>query len=195
MSPIGPVPITTAVSPGKTSATVDDRRKRLRKRGHVSRDAVGDPVAVGGPDDRLSCEAPVSEHTVRIEVVAMVREPPLAPTADATRDDRVDDDSISATERAALGTDVAHPGDELVSEDRALGRRVTRGVAQDVKVGAADAARLDVEQDVVRPADGRQRPLPDLQATRLDEDRGVHRAHGCSLFSGIRSPFTISPHV
>src|SRR5206468_19483 len=66
--------------------------------------------------------------------------------------------------------------DELMSEDDARRGRVARRVAQDLQVGAADAARLDGEDDVGRAVDARNRPREDLEPAAPCEDGSRHRS-------------------
>ena len=68
----------------------------------------------------------------------------------------IDDDprARSATSRTAEPTARTRP-DELVADDHRRGRRVARRDVDDLDVRAADAARLDLDEDLVGgPASG-----------------------------------------
>ena len=130
------------------------------------------------PDVPTMAEAglPGFEASLWFAVVA----PALAARAAlAAGDVRRHHDAIAGARARHVRADVGDDADELVAEHDARVGRVPRRVAQDLQVGAADAARLDVEHDVPGRSDARQRPLENLEPPRAREDCGPHRRRQC----------------
>src|SRR5207302_999769 len=101
-------------------------------------------------------------------------EPAMAPAAGATRDVWLDDDALAGAQAEHVVARLPDDADELVAEHDADPARVAGRPAQDVEVGAADAARLDVDEHVARLAQARPRPLGDRERPLFDQDRSGH---------------------
>jgi hypothetical protein len=125
-------------------------------------------------DDDTRCKPAVDEDPIRRPVLALVAEPEAARVALAAPEVGSDGDAFSDLDSTHTGAYLGRDPDELVAENDADVRRVPGRDAEDVQVGAADAARLDFEQDVVV---GRERGLGALlhrERADVREDRGLH---------------------
>ncbi len=99
---------------------------------------------------------------------------------------RVHDDAITdlRATQGEVATELANVTDELVTEHDGRRRGVPGRDVDDLQIGAADTARLDLEEDL---ASGRRRirPVLDLQPALTLEDGSSHpallpRANDCA---------------
>jgi hypothetical protein len=125
-------------------------------------------------DDDTRCEPAVDEDPVRCPVLALVAEPEAARVALAAPEVGSDGDALSDLDTTHARAHLGRDADELVTENDADVRRVPGRDAEDVQVRAADAARLDLEQDVVVGREGRLGALLHRERAYVREDRGLH---------------------
>ena len=86
----------------------------------------------------------------------------------------------------AASAELGDATDDLMSEhERKL--RLGQLAVDDVKIGAAHAARLDVDPDLAGPGDGNRKITGDQRRSRPFED---HRAHARSL--SHRAPASVA---
>src|SRR5437763_15231722 len=110
-------------------------------------------MALRRRDAHLRRQATVREDAERREALTVVAAAAAAGAAGATRDIRRDDDAVADAQVGRVRSHVGDDADEFVPEHDADLRRMPRRVAEDLEVAAADATRLDVEDDVRRGVD------------------------------------------
>jgi hypothetical protein len=87
---------------------------------------------------------------------------------------RVDDDAQADRDIVDGAPHRPNPADELMADDDGRRRRMTGRNVDDLDVGAADSARLDLDEDLVRPGQRVGDVAPDEPALPL-ENGGTHQ--------------------
>ncbi len=119
----------------------------------------------------------VPEDAERTDVLAARRPAGAARTTHAALRIGIDRHPLTDRERhAAFAPTRADPADELVAHHDAGVGRVARRHVEDLQVGAADPARLDLDDDVVIGLDPGLRDVLELDDALALEDGGAHQA-------------------
>ena len=127
---------------------VDDARDRLDERGLFVAE-LADRVDVRPRRDDVVGEASVARDADRVPVQAVVALVTLAEEAVPAEDARVDGHAVADLEVVDAGADLCDLAGQLVAADQRVRREEV--AVEDVLIGAADAARGDADEDLVRP--------------------------------------------
>src|SRR5262249_31911927 len=151
-----------------------DAGNRLDQRRFRPRHAIGQRVeGAGGHGDVLrETAAGIVGDADRVPPLAEVAHPPLTEVALAAIEGGIDADPVADRDADDAFADIHDLAAEFVADDdRVFHRR--KLARDDVDVGAADAAGVDLQENLTRPG-GRVRNLLDLDIPRLVDDDGKH---------------------
>ena len=114
-------------------------------------------------------------------VGALVVQPAPAIGALAAGQPRRNHDAVARRKRRHAVADGRHHADAFMADDDAGRRLVGRRHGQNVEIGAADAARFNIDENIIRPGDLRNRSIFVDQLPVTVKNRNCHCGHGESL--------------